>query len=341
MSGISAFEIREISKPFLEKNNTKAFGIFFIDIFLYTIFLWGVILVDGVLIKLVLSVFLGLLVSLLFVIGHDCCHQSFTSNKRTNKILGVISFLPSFHNFRLWELGHNMTHHAYTNYSVKDYVYSPLSPSEFLQLSFFQKKKYQFYRTMGGHLFYYLIEIWFKKMIFPHKGIPGIKHCKNQSLYSLPLLLYLIFIFSLTAYLSKVIGQNIILCWLFTIVIPFLIFNWLMGFVIYQHHTCKLTRWFRNMEEWCYWEVQVGHSTHIKFPGYINFFLHNIMEHTAHHSNMSIPLYNLSKAQNEIEKRFDDRVKVVFWNWKFYWDSIRCCKLYDYENHRWLKINDQ
>jgi hypothetical protein len=37
----------------------------------------------------------GFLVVMLFVIGHDACHQSFTSSRPLNELIGRIAFLPS------------------------------------------------------------------------------------------------------------------------------------------------------------------------------------------------------------------------------------------------------
>jgi hypothetical protein len=49
----------------------------------------------------------GFLVVMLFVIGHDACHQSFTSSRPLNELIGRIAFLPSLHVFSLWECEHN------------------------------------------------------------------------------------------------------------------------------------------------------------------------------------------------------------------------------------------
>src|SRR5260221_14341 len=53
----------------------------------------------------------GLVVVMLFVVGHDACHQSFTSSPRLNGWIGRIAFLPSLHVFSLWEREHNRRHH--------------------------------------------------------------------------------------------------------------------------------------------------------------------------------------------------------------------------------------
>src|SRR5438876_8273233 len=41
----------------------------------------------------------GLIVVMLFVVGHDACHQSFTSSRGLNGWIGRVAFLPSLHVF--------------------------------------------------------------------------------------------------------------------------------------------------------------------------------------------------------------------------------------------------
>ena len=333
---ISPAELRKLMRPYTQRSNIKAWAIFTFDVGIYWSLLICVGYVESIWGKVAISLLLGLVIRLLFIVGHDCCHRSFTSSHKLNRFLGIIGFMPSLHNIDLWELGHNKTHHAFTNYKEKDYVYTPLAPSEYLSLPSLKKYQYQLYRTIFGHLFYYAVEIWFKKMIVPHNNIPGIGNKDCYYLGTASLLLYLFVLHIVLISLSHFSGASFISCWAFGFLLPFLFWNWLMGFVIFQHHTNIYTRWFDDEDEWDYWEVQVGHSTHIRFPKPLNLILHNIMEHTAHHSNMMVPLYNLPKAQEHIERLYGEKVQVINWSWVFYWNSIRSCKLYDYQSHRWL-----
>jgi len=337
---INPSDVLNITKPFVSKNNNKALLLFFFDFLVYGILLFATVTIDNLLLKSISAIVTGLFIAFLFIVGHDCCHRSYTSNKKLNSLLGIISFLPSFHNFKLWELGHNRTHHAFTNLKSKDYVYTPLSPDEYKGLNAISKIKYRLYRSILGHLFYYMNEIWFKKMIIPNKSIPNLNPKGGYWEYSLYLLIYLVVMIGGIAAISVLTGKAIGLSILFALVIPFLVWNWIMGFAIYQHHTNKLTKWFDNHEEWEYWEIQVGHSVHIQFPKPINLLLHNIMEHTAHHSNMNIPLYNLEAAQDAITEKFSDKMNIVHWDFAFYIDSIRSCKLYDYQTHEWLSFKE-
>jgi omega-6 fatty acid desaturase (delta-12 desaturase) len=66
----------------------------------------------------------------LFVIGHDACHGSYTKYDWLNKIVGRIAFLPSLTPVSLWDVGHNVAHHGFTNLKGRDQVWVPMSAEE-------------------------------------------------------------------------------------------------------------------------------------------------------------------------------------------------------------------
>ena len=119
-------------------------------------------------------------------------------------------------------------------------------------------------------------------------------------------------------------------------IVPQIVWNFMAGFVTYQHHTHPQVAGFTKKDEWDYLTAQVEETTHVRFPRPVNFVLHYIMEHTAHHAQTSIPLYQLNAAQKKLEEHFRDRMVIVDWTFSSYLDAVRRCKLYDYENHYWL-----
>jgi omega-6 fatty acid desaturase (delta-12 desaturase) len=62
------------------------------------------------------------------------------------------------------------------------------------------------------------------------------------------------------------------------------------------------------------------------------------MEHTAHHADPRVPLYNLEKAQKHLEETYGEIVVVPF-TFTGFLNTLRTCRLFDYENHRWLDWN--
>jgi omega-6 fatty acid desaturase (delta-12 desaturase) len=67
--------------------------------------------------------------------------------------------------------------------------------------------------------------------------------------------------------------------------------------------------------------------------------MHHIMEHTAHHVDMSVPLYNLPAAQNRLETLLPERIIVQPFSWKWYFDTAKACKLYDFTDKAWLDFD--
>lgn len=145
----------------------------------------------------------------------------------------------------------------------------------------------------------------------------------------------LVLVVALARAMGRPIVGSIIAGWLW----PFLVWNWLMGFVIYQHHTHPSVVWFTDFKEWQYWESQIEGTPHIRFPWIVNFFLHNIMEHTAHHALTGIPLYNLRQAQKRLESKLRAVIIVQKWTFAEYRRTVKACKLYDYTNQCWLNFD--
>jgi omega-6 fatty acid desaturase (delta-12 desaturase) len=79
--------------------------------------------------KLLCGLAAGFVIGRLFIIGHDACHQSLTPHRALNKWLGRIAFLPSLTPYSLWDVGHNVVHHGYTNLKGTDFVWAPLTRS--------------------------------------------------------------------------------------------------------------------------------------------------------------------------------------------------------------------
>jgi omega-6 fatty acid desaturase (delta-12 desaturase) len=74
---------------------------------------------------------------------------------------------------------------------------------------------------------------------------------------------------------------------------------------------------------------------HMTFPYKMGAAMHHIMEHTAHHVDMSIPLYQLKDAQQMLEDTLPGRIIVQRFSWRWYFQTARDCKLYDYTRRCW------
>src|SRR5690606_1479477 len=87
----------------------------------------------------------------------------------------------------------------------------------------------------------------------------------------------------------------------------------------------------------------VSTTVHLRFRPLlgvdIGALLHHIMEHTAHHVDMGIPLYHLRAAQRVLEAKLPGCIVVQTFSWRWYFATAGHCELYDYHLQRWTDWN--
>jgi omega-6 fatty acid desaturase (delta-12 desaturase) len=246
--------------------------------------------------------------------------------------------LPSLTPYSLWDVGHNVVHHGQTNLKGFDFVWAPLSKAEFDALPAWRKTLERLYRSGWGPVFYYLIEIWWRREYFPNaKNKPG-----DRPIFLKDNLLVtgfaVIWIGCLIAG-AIATGQSIWLGLITGFVVPFLFWNGMIGFVVYVHHTHTSVSWYDKKSEWLRAQPFVSTTVHLTFGWIWGSLMHHIMEHTAHHVDMSVPLYRLKEAQNTLETILPERIFIQKFSWAWYFDTARMCKLYDFENKAWLDFD--
>lgn len=327
-----------------QRSYIKGISFFLLNLMLYISAVSGAILLQSDLLQFICSLLAALFTALLFIVGHDACHQSLTPSRRLNYWLGQISFLPSLHPFSLWDLGHNRIHHRFTNLKTRDYVWTPLSLSEYKQLSAPRRLLYRYYRSIFGPTIYYLV-LWKQKMFLPPaKEIDGYRpeYARDTMIVCAYLITVTAVLLSFPMMLNDSLTEGQWAWWepvVYALCIPFLMWNVLMAFVIYLHHTHPEIVWFKDNTEWDAKRTQLECTVHVIFPGPINFIFHRIMEHTAHHVRPSIPLYHLKEAQERLEELHGERIVNLKWSVKNHLDVVARCKLYDYDNHCWLDFS--
>jgi acyl-lipid omega-6 desaturase (Delta-12 desaturase) len=285
----------------------------------------------------------GLSVGILFIVGHDACHGSLTPSSRLNRILGHIAFLPSLHPYAAWEYSHNALHHGFTNLRGKDPVYCPLTVDEYRALPRWRQRLERMYRSLPGVLPLYLVEIWWKLEIAPtpeHRA-----HIDKRGTYSFDRAIVLAFPFlqatvvALVLYARGTSAGDAAGIIALAITVPFLTFTWLIGFATFQHHTHPNVVWYADADEWGFYQSQVQGTVHVVFPRWIEVLLHNIMEHTAHHVDTKVPLYNLTGAQRQLEATFGAEVITEPFSFAGLRRTFASCCLYDFSTHRWLDFD--
>jgi len=306
------------------------------DALAYTATLLGIIFSPGWWATLPLMVVAGFMVAGLFVLGHDAAHGALTNNNKLNKLLGRVLLIPSFHIHEAWVLGHNRIHHGHTVRQGMDFVWHPVTVEEYQAMGLFGRLRHRLEWSPFGAMPYYLRQVWWTKMIRlkkpPAKWVTAIR--KDRAL------LYLAMLGGATgaAFLGGLASANLWgALWMITklLVIPFLIFTFLIGGTVYVHHISPEIRWWPR-QKWNKVSGQLDGTTVLRIPWYMNLIFHWIFLHTPHHVDMRIPCYRLPMATDAIMEAFPDRAIDRKFRIKDYLAATRTCKLYDFEAGTWL-----
>ena len=305
------------------------------DLVVYGLVVWGLIVTTNPLAILGLEVLAALAVTALFVVAHDCAHGALFRSKRLNSIVGHAAMLPSWHVYEGWILGHNRVHHAYTVREGYDFVWQPYTAEQFAAMGPLARLRHRFEWSWAGAGAYYLREVWFSKMMVfdpPSRWRRAIRR-DRAIVYG-----FLAIAGSLLAYVGWTrTGTVLGTLWLVVrvLVIPFLAFTFMIGSLVHVHHVAPGIRWWRR-REWTKFKAQMEGTTILRVRPGVNFFFHWIMVHIPHHVDMRIPMYNLELAADAIKAAYPDTVHDEPLRFRDFVANTRQCKLYDYDEGRWL-----
>jgi len=327
-------EMRRWLLPLSTRTTGYAFVLLFLDYALLLLALSGTVLLDSWALKFLAGCAAGFVIGRLFIIGHDACHQSLTPHRGLNKVLGRIAFLPSITPYSLWDVGHNVVHHGYTNLKGFDFVWAPLTRDEYEALSPFGRFLDRIYRSGWAPGLYYMIEIWWLRMFFPSKTYMGTR--RASFLWDNVLVSAFAVVWTAAlVWAAGAAGQPLVPVLVFGLAVPFFFWCSMIGFVVYVHHTHPRVSWYEDRAAWTRAQPYISTTVHLTFPFRIGAVLHHIMEHTAHHLDMSIPLYRLKNAQKMLEDMLPDRIVIQRFSWRWYFDTASRCKLYDFTRRCW------
>jgi omega-6 fatty acid desaturase (delta-12 desaturase) len=297
--------------------------------------------------KVIAGAALGFALGISFVVGHDACHGALTPNNKLNEWVARIAFGPPLHPFSSWDYSHNVLHHGWTNLRGRDPAYAPFTKAEYDALPLRRRVLERVYRSMLGVALYYFIEIWWRVEMFPSE--PHRKKIDRRGSFRFDRNFVIAFgsaeVLMVLA-LAKVPGggsryelATIASLVAVSIVWPYAVFHWMLGFFTFQQHTHPTVSWYDDHKQWSFYKGQVQGTVHIQFPWLVEVLLNNIMNHTAHHVDPKIPMYNLVASQQALEEAFGDNVVVERWTPMTYYRLFTICRLYDYDSRRWIGYN--
>ncbi len=300
---------------------------------------WGALAEGAIAMNVGFSLLVGTVLAQLFVIGHDAGHQSLVKSPRWNRVIARFTLALTLHSYALWQLEHNIRHHRYTNILGLDPSWSPFTKADFDQLSPLRQLLERIYRSPWGAGLYYLLEMWLKLHSLPVRSSvrPHWKrYLPDSLLISLSLALQLIGVATWGSILApdRPLVLHLLLGW----GIPFFIWNWLMGFSIYLHHTHPDIAWFRPPNKLPL-SQQPTITAHVIFPSLLTRWFHNIMEHGAHHGQPAMAMGQLKDAQSHLEMVHGAAIVRYRWTIGEYLRITRTCKLFDPERGCWTDFD--
>ncbi len=339
--------IKDAISPAAYENPTGRGLLYFIrDFTLFCVAATALFLAEAWYFVIPLWIVNGLLISALFTLGHDAAHGALFTSKRLSYWVGFLATLPSWHAYSQWAYGHNRVHHGHTIKLDADFVWHPVTPAEYAKLSWIGRLAHRLYWSPLGAGPYYLIEIWLKGMVL--YTAPNAEARRDQRV--------LFGLFALmTAGLWLAGGYDLRLAqwsgdwtqgfaafswggalWMWTKVflVPFLIWNYVMGFTVYVHHINAEIPW-KDRGDWSPAYGQLFGTVNYHIPRIVNFFLHDIYIHMPHHVQVRIPFYHLRRALEDIKSVYGEYVIERDTVMRDYLHSTRQCKLFDRESGRW------
>jgi omega-6 fatty acid desaturase (delta-12 desaturase) len=196
----------------------------------------------------------------------------------------------------------------------------------------------RFYRSGLGYGAYYFLELWWKKLFFATKREIGASRLKYKLDSALVTAGFVVWV-GAVVWVSVATSQNVWLLLTLAVLIPFAIWNGIMGFVVFVHHTHPGIAWFQKRHDWQRFRAYLTATAHVRFPLGLDRLLHNIMEHNAHHLNPRIPMFALRRAQRALQERFRTEFQSYRMDWREFRECVNSCKLYDFANHCWLDFS--
>jgi omega-6 fatty acid desaturase (delta-12 desaturase) len=263
----------------------------------------------------------------IFIIQHDCGHQSFLKSKIFNQLLGYFSSAFSTIPYSYWLRVHN-AHHGHNRQmehrGLGDLDF--LTTDEYESRSAWGKFRYRVFRH--PFILFGIAPIVYLTIL---NRYPFFK-VKNWGRFQWPLLLNNLCILIIYILLAMVLGwQKFLLVHIPVLLIFGVIAFWF--FYVQHQHEHNYNQWRDN---WDFLRASLQGSTYYKLPRILQWFSGNIGFHHIHHLNSRIPNYNLERCakENPILNQFTPTLTL--------WESFKCAqhKLWDARSQRMISFKE-
>lgn len=263
----------------------------------------------------------------IFIIQHDCGHQSFMKSKRWNNVVGyacsVFSGLP----YKYWARVHNF-HHAHSGVleTIDIGDIPTLTVREFKKLSSWGRLKY---KTWRNPFITFVIAPAYYIGLSNRLPLFRFKNWRKEIWNQFKNNVLIVGVYILLAYLVG--WQRFLFVQLFLVFVFGIIAFWF--FYIQHQHEHSYKQWQDN---WNYVVSAIRGSSYYKLPKMWQWMTGNIGIHHIHHLSSLIPNYNLEKCMKE-NTILNKHVTVVT-----FWESLKMMshKLWDEERQRMISFRE-
>lgn len=273
---------------------------------------------------LILAIPSGMLLCRFFVIQHDCGHYSFFTERKHNKlaglILGFFTLVPS----RVWNYIHD-THHGKVG-NLDERKANPelwtMTVQEYKNASFLKRFLYRIFRSMFMRLFITPL-IW---MLAPRIPIPqfGSKILSSVMAHNV--------IYAGIMYV--IISKDVLLPFVIIYLLPVYLFNFMASIMFYLQHQFETTSW-ENDPTWDLYTASIHGSSYVKTGRFMSWLTGNVGCHHIHHLNTKIPHFELPSATEKVQSYVD--VDVIYLKDLFHHLN---CVLWDEDRKRLIPFSE-
>jgi len=286
------------------------------------------------------AVLVGLKMGSLYTLAHDGAHNVLTASRRLNRWLACLGYLLSLHNYRIRVHDHLVLgHHPRLNGPQPD-VYRPMSLAEYRAAPAWRRAWERFTRAPHPLAFapHGIFSRWLQAEVLPRRDMKPAYRVEAWVLFALCLSCVALIVGWLAHRndgdaLALAVDAGLV------IGLPLFIFQTLQAAILYFQHTHPAVPWFAA-DDPRHDEHEVEELTvHVRVPAWLSTLTHDICEHPAHHVLPSVPCYRLRAAQARLTGLLGERAIELPLSARAMARVMRRCKLYDYEDHRWLDFD--
>lgn len=320
---------RKIVRKYNKKNSGLAIGQIATSFFPYMI-IWGLMAYSisfSISLFFILALVNSFFLVRIFIIQHDCGHQSFFKSRKFNDIIGYISSVFSFLPFKYWAKTHSF-HHSHTGMldyrSIGDLP--TLTVKEYKESNLIKKISYRIFRT--PIVTFVIAPIYY---MFITTKFPFLKF-ENRKKTTYNLIIDNIVILCPYIILGFIIGWKVFLLTQFITLFFFGIIAFWFFYIQHQHEN-SYKEWEKD---WNFLLSAIKGSSYYKLPNLFRWLTGNIGFHHIHHLSSIIPSYNLNKCfkENPILSKYVTTITFV--------DSLKMVthKLWDEQQNRMISFTE-